>query len=684
MSANEQNDWSDSLDFESLADEHEDLGSTDAQEALDDESAEDLDGFDEPLVDEVTDQKSVKKPSLKSRWSFGLSGIGMGMLFAFSILVAAIGSGGALMAALGVDPVSLWQPQGFSQVDQLLNLDRHPLNLVYIVLLATVLLTLLGAWVITRTVGRASNRAKYNAHLIDLLADLRIDEKRGWQSHDLKAHPALAAFVDENLGSWRLLEARQRRTAGLEGELKRLAKAAADDDREDLKGRYDHPSVGSLADEFLRHLAGCATSQQESDAIRAKDREESEAIVRAASDAAGWNLSYTDQVGVQNAAASGLELRLQEMVASLTQDDGADSLEEARQVLVNLRNEMRESSGGGGEEEIVTELNNLVERETKLAFQIAMEVARLGSRGERLLPMTQTLEELSTGFRKTAERLSDPGRDGLSARERWERHLTALHERLGETDDSRTSEVTCGLHDLVPIATELAARLGSLATDFDQQTERLRDLGRACASLTGVDFDADNVAPPSPDESAGDDLGLTRFEPFSDEAEDDSTLQVVDPFDTGEPEPADPIAALEPVADLEPPAPVPDPSIAPVNDHELTLDESPAVSPPPVPQKVAPQVSLESAPVADAPVADAPPAPPSESVYDLTDLGGTQLDDAPALATAPPSESVYDLADLGGTQLDDAPALALATEPAPAEPAESIYDLSEFGAERLG
>ena len=36
----------------------------------------------------------------------------------------------------------------------------------------------------------------------------------------------------------------------------------------------------------------------------------------------------------------------------------------------------------------------LVDRGSKLAFQIAMEVARLGPRGERLLPMTQALEEL--------------------------------------------------------------------------------------------------------------------------------------------------------------------------------------------------------------------------------------------------------------------------------------------------
>ncbi len=39
-------------------------------------------------------------------------------------------------------------------------------------------------------------------------------------------------------------------------------------------------------------------------------------------------------------------------------------------------------------------MNSLVDRGSKLAFQMAMEVARLGTRGERLLPMTQSLGRL--------------------------------------------------------------------------------------------------------------------------------------------------------------------------------------------------------------------------------------------------------------------------------------------------
>jgi len=698
MSANEQNDWSDSLDFESLADEHDDFGSQEDPEAVDDEITGDLDGFDETLVDEAADldaepeyeaEVDAETESESRRRVPGVSGTGLGVLFAFSILVAAVGSGGALMTALGVDPVSLWQPQGLSQVDQLLNLDRNPLNLVYIVLLATMLLTLLGAWAIARAVGRAGARAGQDAHLVEMIADLRIDDERGWQSHTLKSHPALATFVDENVGAWRLLEARQRRAAGLEGELQRLARAAAADNRDELKGRFDHPAVGTLADELARQLDVRESAQSESDAIRTKDRGESETLVRAVSDVAGWNLSFTDQVGVQSAAAVGLESRLEKMAASLTSADGGDSLEDARQVLTHLRSELREACGSGGEEDVVKELNDLVERETKLAFQIAMEVARLGQRGERLLPMTQTLEELSTSFRKTTERLGGSAEDGPSLHERWERHLASLQDRLDNAGDKRVDDVTRELTELIPLARDLNSRLGSLATDFDNQTDRLRDLGKACAALTGVDFDADNLVPPTSDESEHNDLGLTRFDPFSGEAEDDATLQV-DPFATGDQEPADAVASLDPTPDVPSPAPspLPDPAATPVTDHQTNLDDTQDVVPSQTSQ-VVPPTPVEPTPVADV----VPPAPveptPVADVAPPAAVESTPVADVAPPAPAAPaagSESVYDVGDLGGSRLDAVtpPPKPAPVERAPAEPAEPIYDLSEFGAVRLG
>ena len=65
----------------------------------------------------------------------------------------------------------------------------------------------------------------------------------------------------------------------------------------------------------------------------------------------------------------------------------------------------RAGSPGIKPEQMGAELNDLVDRGSKLAFKIAMEVARLGPRGERLLPMSQSLEDLTTGFRKAVDAL---------------------------------------------------------------------------------------------------------------------------------------------------------------------------------------------------------------------------------------------------------------------------------------
>jgi hypothetical protein len=702
MSANEHNDWNDSLDFESLADEHDDYGAPGTGDVVDEDLAddlgEDMDVFDEPLVEDVTDpEPEAARPSRgRARSTGGVSGAGLGVLFAFSILVAAIGSGGALMTALGVDPASLWQPEGLSQIDQLLNLERNPLNLVYIVLLATMLLTLLGAWAISRAVRRAGDRARHNAHLLDLVCDLRIDEERGWQSHDLKNHPGLATFVEENVGTWRLFEARQRRASGLEGELQRLAKAAAADKSEDLRGHFDHPAVGALADELLRQIEARNTAQREAEAIRAKDREEAEVIIRAVTEAAGWNLGFTDQVGVQNAAATGIVSRLRDLEATLGQGED-NHIEEVREALDHLRHEIHDSTNGASADDVVSELHEHVERGTKLAFQIAMEVARLGQRGERLLPMTQALEELATNFRKTAERLGDPEHDGPSPQERWERHLLALQDRLGESGGSRLDSIRQAVQDVLPVVDDLGGRLGALAGGADQQTDRLRDLGRACAALTGVEFDPDRLSPPPAEPSASNDLGLTRFDPFSGEAEDDFTLQV-DPFATGEPDDVDTADTVHEVALDEPAPPAPFPATTP--EPPLVLDETPAPTPtPPAAPAVEPRVVADdpgpAAPVPPAPVVEPAPVPPVTPPVAPTAAAPVSevpveprvVADTPPAVEIPeiPGEAVYDLDDLGGTRMEDTPAAAPETPAAgPAEPSEPIYDLSEFGAVRLG
>ena len=680
MSANEEQDWSDSLDFESLAEEHtgpepkkapeateEDFGDTFddafADETGDDVPAEASDEYADEGAEEALDVEAVDRPprAAKKQRSKGVSGTGLGILFAFSIMVAAVGSGGALLVALGIDPASLWRPEGLSQLDQLLNLDRNPLNLVYIVVLATVLLTLLGAWAVARSVRRVGERAALNATLLEKIATLRIDEDHGWQDPLLKKHPTLSAFVDENIGAWRLNGTRQKRSAGLEGEVQRLTRALTTDNREDLSGRYDHPCVGSLSDEIVRVLDERGSARREVESVRAKDREEAEALVRAAVDAASWNTSFTDQVGVQNAAATGLESRLQEMAKGLGGEHTDSALEEARVVVTQMRKELREGDGENQTDEAVSYLHDLVERGTKLAFQIAMEVARLGPRGERLLPMTTTLEELTTNFRKVADRLDGSSGNGDDAAQlRWDRHLATLQERLAGVGDARLDTVKRSLEDLVPVVSQLTGRLGSLASGFDKQTERLRELGQACAALTGVDYDTHATPSEGVGQDDDGDLGLTRFDPFSNDPEEvpevEEVAEVEDHDDTLA---VDPFASGDPVLEV---APEEEPLVEPLTDPMATDETVAEVKPAPVVESVVPTPAPTPAP---APVPE--PEPQASAP-------------APAAAT----ETVYELQELGATPAGPPPAPDKEAPQEPQEPEEAIYDLADFDAVRVG
>ena len=90
----------------------------------------------------------------------GMSAVGMGFLFAASILVAGIGVGGAVLFAEGVDPRSLSQPQNLMKVDQLLNFSEHPLNIIYMVSLGITFLALLGSYRMGKLAMQANARTR--------------------------------------------------------------------------------------------------------------------------------------------------------------------------------------------------------------------------------------------------------------------------------------------------------------------------------------------------------------------------------------------------------------------------------------------------------------------------------------------------------------------------------------------
>lgn len=665
MSSKDHNEWTDSLDFESLADEQEAHDAGGAAWPREADAPAMAECAPEPAAAPAEDEsaeppvaRTSPRPPRRSR----VSGAGLGFLFALAVLAAAVGPAGALVTALGLDPLGLWQPAGLLPVAGILDFAAHPLNLVYLVAAGTVLLALLGAWSVAGAVGKVGAQAARDARLVDKLAALRIDDEKGWQDPLFKKHPTAAAFVNENVGAWRLQEARQRRAAGLEGELQRLLRAAAGGQRDGLNDRFDNPAVGSLADELLRYHDEREAAVQEAAAIRAKDREEAERLMGLIIEACGWTTAATDKVGVQGAAVEQVAAALRRLADRADARGQEPPVAQAVAGVAALRGKLssllRTPAPAGG-----AELQDLVDRSNKLAFQIAMEVARLGPRGERLVPMTQALEELATEFRQAAETAAPPpsSPDAFGAVDQALAKVQAALEQASADSEAWRKTV----REAAPAAAEAAGHLTGLAAGFNGQSARLGRVGEACAQMTGLEFNPATIAPVDPVQAAEPDLGFTRFDPFVARGPAQPTggildgPQDADPFATGQPEPlvqADPFAGVEPE-----PAPEDAPLAGADPFTEALAAPDPFLAPDPGP------------------------------VYDLDAFGAEPAaggdEDAPLAAFAPAARSaamadadadVLDLAAFGAVRLDeDLPAFA-GSRSGGAE--ESIHDLAEFGA----
>ncbi|MBE0567268.1 MAG: hypothetical protein IH621_15010 [Krumholzibacteria bacterium] len=661
MSSNDHNEWTDSLDFESLADEQEahDIGGpTRQQDAVESvtellEPVTEVEAF--PELDDAPappEARTAPRPQRRAR----VSGSGLGVFFAVSILVAAGGLAAALVTALGIAPAALWRPEGLLSPERIIDFQANPLNLVYLVAAATALLALLGAWSVVRAVGKVSAGAARDARLVDKLAALRIDDEKGWQDPLFKQHPTAASFVNENVGAWRLQEARQRRAAGLEGELQRLLRAASTGQRDGLNDRFDNPAVGSLADELLRYRDEREAAVQEAAAIRAKDREEAERLMGLIVEANGWTTAATDKVGVQGAAVEQLAASLRRLADNAGARGQEEPVAQAVAGVAALRGKLsvllRSPAPAGS-----AELEDLVDRSNKLAFQIAMEVARLGPRGERLLPMTQALEELTTEFRRAAEQVAGPvaSPDAFGTVDQaLARVQSALEQASAESESWRRT-----VRDAAPAAADAASQLAGLASGFNGQSTRLGRAGAACALMTGLEFNPAAAAPVDALGAPEPDLGFTRFDPFGAKAPAGPTAGGLearleaDPFATG-------------------PAESPEQEDSLVDSFADSFADAFTGTTPGAPEAADPFVAADP-----------------EPVYDLSEFGAepTGHEHAPAAALAETGRSaaagtigddVLDLSAFGAVRLDeDLPAFAgLRTGGA----VDTIHDLSEFGA----
>ncbi len=642
-------DYDEMSDFEGLSDD--DSSITDADGARDEAESEVAAIANEGQAENSPASKKAAAAMMKKKRRRGISAMGLGFLFSASVLVAGVGVGGAILLAEGVHPASLWQPQNLLQFDQLLNFADHPLNILYMVTMGIVFLALLGSYKMSKAAAQANARTRDAEDMLDRLTALSLDKQEEWQSQEFKEFPPAEAFVIRALGAWRLQQARQKRLTGVEGELHRLEKALNTNSRADLTGRFDHPAVGRLADEMLRYFDARDTAVRKLEEYESKDQGNNSEIVDLLQESRQWNGSTLDHMGVHCSALDELAGQMDNLARHLENSPNeAGSTEGMMDIIEGIRQEtVGQSFGGMADDHTVPELNDLVDRGSKLAFKIAMEVARLGPRGERLLPMSQSLEDLTTGFRQLADRVNDRdvGTAPKQAVNSVHKKLEILAALITGDDQSQWRDMADEVQDFGPEATRISGKLTRMVDGFNDQEDRLVRIGTSYAELTGMEFDSSAIPRKTPIEEPVSSLNFTNRKSKTRSVKPSSAPASTSPFVTE------------------------GSSILSTDEGLGSSDFSSSL----LPELETPTV--ETATGSEASV-DMPLPEDEEKVYDLEDLGASpaaelETEDFVGTESTEETEEVFELSDFS----------ACPVEAETQEPGEEVYDLAEFGASPL-
>jgi hypothetical protein len=454
--------------------------------------------------------------------------------------------------------------------------------------------------------------------VLEAVRRLDPEDAATWRQDALNDDSGVAAVASALLGHANLQQAKLERYVGLEGELHRLEKAMADEDAAALGAAWDSPVAGSVADQAARLVSAC----REATDAAARSRDELAAqgpdLVAGLRDARRWQTTVAGQLKSQGAGSERLFRRLSKVDTTASDQAAAEQMQAVRQAMESVLRNCAAPEPAAGGDGVAAEV---ADRTGRLAFRIAMEVARLGSQGERLLPLTQDLEGLVGDIRALAgvgggadpAALLEKVRDGLAQVD-----LAALTTGSGRAQAEAVAE-------LAPQAGEVATGLASLSKDVAAQSKRLDELLDLAAAMTGIEVSrGGNEGADTPDG-----MLVDRFDPFGDDAEEPL---VADPFASGGGSVFSPGGVSDGGFDR---------AVLPGQDA-VTTDE-PAVG---------------DLPLVNGFGVTAEPAGPAESQQGLP---GT-------------SEKVYDLSEFDAQPLDDAAADG---------PAEQVYDLSEFGAVRM-
>jgi len=472
------------------------------------------------------------------RRGLGLHPATLSILMWLTVIVGSAGLGWGVLTAFGVAPARLLAFGSLvSSLAGISDIQANPANLFWLIAGGVVLLALLAATSCGLAISRLRRRAAAAEANLDRIAALRLDDEAGWLDEEFREDPRFDAFVTRNLGAHRLLHAKLTRYIGQDGELHRLERALVDGARNDLTGTYESSSVASLADEVTRQFDTTLHTEQGCSDISEKLRAGGSSMNQALLEACQWNSATLDQISVQGAALERISMKVNKLgelaqnLADAEGDDGPNKLlEDVRKLAASLA-----ADKGSADVCSLQSLTELVDRVSKLAFQIAMEVARLGSRGERLLPMTQKLEELTTEFRQFSSHFESGGgvlgQIGGSLREIGEKISSAGGEDVtARRADSRSLSEKA--REIAPLARQTGEMMIEVARGFNQQTDRLKQLGESCARLTGAPWKheaSDRTSDPVAPVEESDDLGVERFDPFEQGGAKELSA-VADPF----------------------------------------------------------------------------------------------------------------------------------------------------------
>lgn len=560
-----------------------------------------------------------------------------GPRFAAAVVLAGVGLGtAALLAGRGGSPA--WAPADLLDPAKYAMPLENPLNLVALLSVVVGIVAAVGARALNATLRAFAAERAASERLLDKLTALRLDNEGPWGDAALRDHPSTGAFTAEVLGAWRLQGARLRRLNGVEGELHRVQKALSENAREVLTGRFDSPAVGALADELVRFLDARNADARELAELRQRNDDESGAVMALIQEARAWNRATLEQIGTQGSALERMSRRLEDLGAAAA--GGGAAAGQASTLLAEIRRELGGQTAPRAPR--VAGIEDLAAQGSKLAFQIAMEVARLGPRGERLQPMSQALEELTTSLRQALDTTAGPAPANLGA---TLTKLDTLSKQLGQAGPGLAPEALEEIGRSGPVIGRVAANLADVGRRFQAQSERLVKLGESFGTLTGLPFDASLQTASAPAEPAGEaSLRVIPQDPFC--REGGTARAEVDPFVVDAPLAAPsprPLLTTEPVAP-PPPVFVPEPE-----DDGFVIERAEPDG------GVFDHGAIEVAPLeletvvpgrVEDPEPAAPPVARSEDrIYDLAEFGAVRLDDQAE------EDQVHELAEFGAVRV---------------------------------